>query len=166
MTDEVEYCDGAIRYLSYDDLVDINRWMIQSFTPSELIGVKDANNLTTAQMKPSTVRYYEQTNDMAFLAAHLMSSLARLHAFQNANKRTALAATTMFLRMNGYSFQPSIDEGIEICVGLVEGDYFEAQVASWIAENSSPSDSAELVSNSIFAIMGEVLGDFSQDEEE
>lgn len=152
-----QYCDGCIRYLDCDDLIDINRWMVGSFTDKEIIGVHSRSNLEAAQKKPSIVRYYGQTNDLALLAAHLLASIAKLHPFYSANKRTALGAAIVFLRINGYELTPKSEEAIELIVGLVQGEYDECQLAGWIGDNASPSDSADLVSASMAAIMGEIL---------
>jgi death-on-curing protein len=155
MSDEVEYQDGCIRNLDTQDLIDINRWMIQSFTPREPIGVLNPENLEMAQQKPTVVKYVCQTTDMALLAAELMHAIARLHAFHNANKRTAIASAIIFLRMNGYQCTPPVAEGLNICEGIVLGHYETAEVADWLASHSSASDSAGLAHDTMFMILGE-----------
>lgn len=155
MSDEVEYQEGCIRNLDSDDLIDINRWMIQSFTPDEPIGVLNSDNLEMAQQKPSVAKYFRQSTDMALLAAELMHAIARLHAFHNANKRTAIAAAIIFLRMNGYQCSPPVAEGLNICEGIVLGQYEVDEVADWLASHSEASDSAGLAHDTMFMILGE-----------
>lgn len=112
-------------------------------------------NLEMAQQKPSIVKYMRQTTDMALLAAELMHALARLHAFQNANKRTAIASAIIFLRMNGYQCTPPVAEGLNICEGIVLGQYEVDEVADWLASHSEASDSAGLAHDTMFMILGE-----------
>lgn len=108
-----------------------------------------------AQQKPSIVKYIRQTTDMALLAASLMHALARLHAFHNANKRTAIASAIIFLRMNGYQCTPPVAEGLNICAGIVLGHYEVDEVADWLASHSEASDSAGLAHDTMFMILGE-----------
>ncbi len=57
----------SINYLSVDDLVNINRVLIELQTPNEPIEVLNFNNLNSSQSRPSQVRYYQQTDDMFVL---------------------------------------------------------------------------------------------------
>ncbi|EPG2644304.1 type II toxin-antitoxin system death-on-curing family toxin, partial [Providencia stuartii] len=96
-----EFVEG-INYLSIDDLININRTLIELQTPNEPIKVLNFNNLSSSQSRPSLVKYYEQTDDMFVLAAVLIESLIQNHPFANANKRTAMMAGCIFLLLNGY----------------------------------------------------------------
>jgi len=51
------------------------------------------------------VKYYEQVDDVFKLAANLSEKIIKNHAFQDGNKRTALVAADMFLKINGYRLQ-------------------------------------------------------------
>lgn len=82
MTELVE----GFNYLSSEDIVYINKALIESQTPGEPVAVLNANNLSSSQSRPSTVRYYEQTDDMFRLSAVLIESLIQNHPFANANK--------------------------------------------------------------------------------
>lgn len=61
-----EFVEG-INYLSVDDLVNINRVLIELQTPNEPIEVLNFNNLNSSLSRPSQVRYYQQTDDMFVL---------------------------------------------------------------------------------------------------
>lgn len=67
--------DNGVRYLSVDDIIYINKRLIESQTPNEPIKVINKNSLGSSQSRPSIVRYYEQTNDMFVLSASLIESL-------------------------------------------------------------------------------------------
>lgn len=148
-----EYSDSGIRWLSCDDLVDLNKLVITSFTPGESVGVMKPALLGSSQAAPATYRYYEQCEDIATLAAVLFFSIAQNHIFNNGNKRTAFAAAIVFLRANGFKFSPPLDEALEVATGTTEGCYSRSQIAQWIADNSQPSDSADLVSNQMDIVL-------------
>ena len=59
--------------------------------------------------------------DIIVLAVALMAGIARAHAFEQANKRTAFGALRLFLRANGYdtAFDDTISWAEEI-IDLVE----------------------------------------------
>lgn len=59
--------------------------------------------------------------DIVVLAVALMAGIARAHAFEQGNKRTAFAALRLFLRANGYdaTFDDTIQWADEI-IALVE----------------------------------------------
>lgn len=100
----------------------------------------DYGALGSAQYAPAQHRYYGQTEDMAMLGAVLLARLIRNHPFHNANKRTAYAAVTIFLDINGYVLDAPQDEVLEVCVGLADTDdrYTEEEVAQWLASHCMP----------------------------
>lgn len=150
---------GSIRYLDLEDLTDLNRALIQLTTPDEQSGVFNEGGLSSAQQRPAQKRYYEQTNDLLLLGAYLFTGLIWNHPFRNANKRTAFAACRIFLLLNGALFDPPADEVLEIARGIVEHDYDEAQVASWISWYTRPIDCADYLQATGDTLS--VLGSFS-----
>lgn len=90
-----EYVEG-VNYLSVEDLVYINRRLIETQTPNEPIEVLSEGNLSSSQARPSMIRWYRQTDDMFVLSASLIESLIQNHPFANANKRTAMMAGYIF----------------------------------------------------------------------
>ena len=68
--------------------------------------------LESAVNAPVNKNHYEKDRDVFRLAATLAERIMKNHAFQDGNKRTALLAADMFLRVNGYSLQrvPSADD--------------------------------------------------------
>lgn len=90
---------------------------------------------------------------MPTLAAVLFHSIAKNHNFYNGNKRTAVAAAIVFLRINGLSFSPSLEEGLEMAEDAVKDMYTRLQIATWIADNTVESDSADLVSDQMEIVL-------------
>lgn len=62
--------------------------------------------LESAVQSPISVKYYTNEQNVFQLAAILSEKIMKNHAFQDGNKRTALVAADMFLKINGYPLQP------------------------------------------------------------
>ncbi|MDA8479835.1 type II toxin-antitoxin system death-on-curing family toxin [Citrobacter sp. Awk 4] len=140
MTEHVE----GINYLSLEDIVYINKALIETQTPNEPIAVLNQNNLSSSQSRPSTIRYYEQTDDMFRLSAVLIESLIQNHPFANANKRTAIMAGYVFLLLNGYELTAPGDEVVIIAEGMARKDYSVDDLENWLCHWSREYDSRSL----------------------
>ena len=82
--------------------------------------VRDLGLLESALARPRNAFAYGE-EDVIVLAVVLMSGIARAHAFEQGNKRTAFAAMRLFLLANGHdtSFEDSL-EWAEAVIALVE----------------------------------------------
>jgi death-on-curing protein len=82
--------------------------------------VRDFGLLESALARPRNFFGFGE-EDIVVLAVALMAGIARAHAFEQGNKRTAFAALRLFLRVNGYdtSFDDTISWAEEI-IALVE----------------------------------------------
>jgi len=68
-----------------------------------------------------------------------MESLANNNGFVDGNKRTAFAATDVFLRVNGFYIDVTADEGYEFIVGSMERQEFRFPlIVQWIRETAKP----------------------------
>ncbi|KAJ5640290.1 DOC family protein [Penicillium longicatenatum] len=61
--------------------------------------------LESAVHSPMNMKHYAKVEDVFQLAANLAEKIMKNHAFQDGNKRTALLAADMFLKINGYYLQ-------------------------------------------------------------
>lgn len=61
--------------------------------------------LESAVHSPMNLKHYGKMEDVFQLAANLAEKIMKNHAFQDGNKRTALVAADMFLKINGYCLQ-------------------------------------------------------------
>ena len=61
--------------------------------------------LDSAANSPMNTKHYTNTTDIFQLAAVLSEKIIKNHTFQDGNKRTALVAADMFLKISGYSLQ-------------------------------------------------------------
>ncbi|MCA1037507.1 type II toxin-antitoxin system death-on-curing family toxin [Bacillus infantis] len=91
-----------VRYLTLKEVIFLNHHQIKTYTPGEIMGVKDLGLLESAVERPKQTVFGKDAYDTLELkAAALYQSLAKNHPFHNANKRTAFASLYMFLRLNG-----------------------------------------------------------------
>ncbi|MEX2977358.1 type II toxin-antitoxin system death-on-curing family toxin [Serratia fonticola] len=134
----------GINYLSVDDIIYINKALIEAQTPNEPIEVLNPNNLHSSQARPSQVRYYQQTDDMFTLSAVLIESLIQNHPFANANKRTAMMSGYIFLLMNGYELTAPSEEVVAIAEGMARKEYDVEDMENWLCYWSRLYDSREL----------------------
>jgi death-on-curing protein len=67
---------------------------------------------------------------MAARAAYACG-IARNHPFIDGNKRSALVAALLFLRLNGFDVNASEEEKYHAMMSLAEGSMDEAEVANW-----------------------------------
>lgn len=114
-------------FLAVDDVVAIHGRMIQQFGGEP--GLRDRGLLESAVAMPAARvggRYLHRGN--AAKAAAYLFHLCRNHAFLDGNKRTALAAADVFLRLNGASLSATDDELEELTVGVAAGAVSKHQV--------------------------------------
>lgn len=72
-------------------------------------------------------------------AAALFESLAKNHAFHNANKRTALASLIVFLKINHYNWTMEIEEEQDFIVDVVNNKYVFEEIVSIIESHTKKS---------------------------
>ena len=72
---------------------------------------------------------------MAELAAAYGFGLAKNHPFNDANKRTALIAVRLFLKLNGYDLAASPDEKYKTIIRVAASNVSEEELAQWIRAN-------------------------------
>ena len=84
--------------------------------------VRDLGLLDSACHRPQAGFFGQEAYPtLAAKAAALMHSLAGNHALVDGNKRLALLATTVFLRVNGYSLDLTDDEAFDLTMCVAAG---------------------------------------------
>jgi death on curing protein len=127
-----------IKYLTEQQVYFLNTHQINLYSPMEQKGVKDGSLLNSAVNRPrQSVLGKDAYPTIYEKGAALFESLAKNHAFYNANKRTAFASLYMFLRQNGFKITVDPEEAEEFTVRMVAQKnppvLFEEMVA-WIKE--------------------------------
>lgn len=122
-----------IVYLTTNQVIAINTVQIRLYSPQEPVGVKDVNLLDSAINRPRQSLFGNDAYPTIFeKAAALFESLAKNHAFYNANKRTALASLIIFLKINHYEWTMGIDEEQDFVVDVVNHKYTFQEIVSVI----------------------------------
>ncbi|EUC46067.1 hypothetical protein COCMIDRAFT_4808 [Bipolaris oryzae ATCC 44560] len=88
-----------LRFLTTAQAVCIHNTMITASQPTQLA------MLESAVQSPINIKHYTNEQNMFQLAASLSEKIIKNYAFQSGNKRTALLAADLFLKINGYNLR-------------------------------------------------------------
>ena len=118
-------------YIRVEDILAIHADQIERYGGDE--GIRDPGLLEAALFRPQT-GYYPTLIDEA---AALWESLSQNHPFVDGNKRTAFAATYVFLAVNGLEITATDDEAQDFVLGLYSASRvtFE-KLRAWLIENT------------------------------
>jgi death-on-curing protein len=126
-----------MRYLSEQEVISINYFLIDRYSPGEPKGIKDTGLLISSVERPKqTVFGADAYVDVFEKGAALFESIAKNHCFLNANKRTAFVALLQFLSYNGYHFIMEQQAAEDFVVDVVTHKYDFKEIISVIKENT------------------------------
>ncbi|PKR77120.1 type II toxin-antitoxin system death-on-curing family toxin [Halalkalibacillus sediminis] len=109
-----------IRYLTEEEVITLNVYLIEIYSSEEISGVKDASLLQSAVNRPLQSAFGEDAYPtIEEKAAALFESLAKNHPFHNANKRTAFMAMLQFLSYNNRDFNMEQKKAEDFVVDVV-----------------------------------------------
>lgn len=118
---------------SIEEVVAIHDALIHETGGS--MGLREVGALASAVMRPQ-IGYYDSIIEEA---AALLESLAINHPFVDGNKRTALAVTDTFLRMNGSFIDCDSEEAYRFFIRLFENNAFRfAELREWLEKHVRP----------------------------
>jgi len=125
---------SEIEYLTSDTILEIHDDQITVYGGSS--GIRDFGMLESAVFRPQS-GYYK---DLIEEAAALWESLSGNHPFVDGNKRTAVAATYTFLKMNGYeASNEAWAASVDFVSGLYEANEFRFdKIEPWLRANVHP----------------------------
>lgn len=125
-------------YPDIGEAVAIHDVLIEEFGGTK--GMRDEGALASAIMRPQ-LGYYDSLIEEA---AALLESLANNHPFVDGNKRTAVAVTDTFLRLNGHYIDCDNEEAYRYFMELFGRNSFRfAQLLPWLEGNVRPFPGAE-----------------------
>ena len=126
-----------IVYLTTNQVITINTVQISLYSPKEQVGVKEPGLLDSAINRPKQSVFGQDAYPSIYeKAAALFESIAKNHAFHNANKRTALASLIVFLKINHFRWTMGIDEEQDFTVDVVNHKYTFQEIVLTIKENT------------------------------
>ena len=121
----------SFEYIRVDDILAIHADQIERYGGGE--GIRDPGLLEAALFRPQT-GYYPTLIDEA---AALWESLSQNHPFVDGNKRTAFAATYVFLAINGLDITVTDDEAQDFVLGLYATSSITFDnLRAWLGENT------------------------------
>ena len=121
-------------YLTVFEVLTIHAFLIDEF--GGINAIRDVGALEAAVFRPQT-GYYD---DPIAEAAALFESLIQNHPFLDGNKRTALAAADVHLRMNGLEFGGDSMEHHTFITSLMEaGEIDWRAIDDWLRANVEES---------------------------
>lgn len=119
-------------YILVEDILAIHEDQIERYGGAH--GVRDPGLLEAALFRPQT-GYYETLVDEA---AALWESLSQSHPFVDGNKRTAFAATFVFLAINGLDVTANDEDSQAFILDLYDaGSVNFANLQSWLLNNTA-----------------------------
>ena len=100
--------------------------------------------LESAVQSPINIKHYTKEDNLFVLAANLSTKIMMNHAFPDGNKRGALIAADMFLKMNGYQLQRTpVEHGVKIeqaQVNVVTGVWSVEDLAKFYSSIATEMD--------------------------
>lgn len=124
-----------------NEIIAINVYMINEFSPGEQIGVKFPTALEmTVKSVSQTVSKKEVYPTIEERVAMIYINLIKKHCFYNANKRTAHVSMVTFLDINGkkWTMNEQKSEDLAVYVATYDGpfDTLKVEIVDSIKENT------------------------------
>jgi len=127
-----------MKYLTPQQILAIHDRMIKLFGGSN--GVRDIGLLESAAARPQasfdSVDMYETIFEKA---AALLHSLLKNHPFVDGNKRTAVASTGIFLKLNNYRLMNQHEKELEFALKVEDESLSFEDIAVWLKKYSTPT---------------------------
>lgn len=118
---------AGTEYLSVDQLVEINNRVLKEIRVKRA----DSHRIADRRKLESVVEKVRTLKGGAFeKGACLLVELTKQHAFDSGNRRTAYAATKLFLEANGGSMNAAADP--KVLTGIREGFYRSDEIVEWL----------------------------------
>jgi death on curing protein len=95
-------------------------------------GVKNDNALESALARPRQKWNYDESADVATLAAAYAFGFVRNHPYRDGNKRIGFLALATFLGINDYDLDATDEDVVTTMLALADGSLTEARLASWV----------------------------------
>jgi death-on-curing protein len=120
-------------YPSIDEVLAAHARLIALF--GGIQGIRDQGALEAALARPQA-GYYK---DVIEQGAALLESLSQNHPFVDGNKRTAVAVTAAFLRINGWRLEFDDPQAYHFLMQLYERDQFRFELLeAWLRQHAQP----------------------------
>lgn len=127
-----------IRYLTEQEIIAVNMYLIENYSPGETAGVKEPPLLNSAVHRPKQSAFGQDAYPaIPEKAAALFESLAQNHPFHNANKRTAFTSMILFIKYNKKRFVMDKKKAEDFTVDVVNHRYSFNEIITIIRDHLS-----------------------------
>ena len=123
-----------MRYLTLNEVLALYYRILEQ--SGGAVGVRDLGALESALAQPRMT--FEETELYPTLtdkAAALGFSLINNHPFVDGNKRIGHAAMEVFLILNGYEIEATVDEQEQLILNVAAGQIGREELAEWLRLN-------------------------------
>jgi len=125
-----------MRYLTLGEVVALHRAILAATGGAE--GIRDLGALESALAQPKATfdgtDLYPSVVDKASALAY---GLALNHPFVDGNKRIAHAAMAVFLDLNGFAIEATVDEQEQLMLDLAAGHVSRGVLTHWLQSHVS-----------------------------
>jgi len=128
----------VIRYLSLAEVLELHQLILTRWGGAQ--GARDIPALESAVAQPRmTFEGRDLYPDLASKAAALCFSLVRNHPFVDGNKRVGHAAMEVFLLLNGYELNATVDQQEHLMLKLAAGNLTQEELTNWMSQHLRPT---------------------------
>ncbi|MGA1784559.1 MAG: type II toxin-antitoxin system death-on-curing family toxin [Pontimonas sp.] len=101
--------------------------------------VRDAGLLASALERPHTTLFGEEVYPtLAEKAAAMGHAIAKYHPMLDGNKRSAWIGMNVFLELNGFDVDASVDEAFDFMLDIANDRIELPAIASWLEARMKP----------------------------
>ena len=123
-----------MRYLTVGEVLEIYSQVMERSGGG--VGIRDLGALESAVAQPRmTFNDKELYPTIIEKASALGFSLIQNHPFVDGNKRAGHAAIETFLILNGYEISASVDEQVEIILGIASSKISRGVLTDWVRDH-------------------------------
>lgn len=126
----------AFVYLDYLEAVVLH-FELMRYVGEVRYGVFDRSLIESALARPQQAAAYDDANLFA-QAATLCFGLIKNHPWIGGNKRTATFLTERFLRLNGYEFDATLTEMLELVLAIEADEWDLPTITNWLRQHTKP----------------------------
>lgn len=120
-----------IDYLTVEEVIEIHDRALEQF--GGLSGIRDKGSLESAiENIKATMFGADLYHSIYDKASALLHGIVSNHAFNDANKRTGLTATLLFLKGNGVTISFSMKAFEDFVVEIANGQHSREEVANFL----------------------------------
>jgi death on curing protein len=127
-----------MRYLTLSEILYLHRRLLATTGGAD--GVRDLKIIEAAIAAPKATFGGEDLYPGVLpKAATLCFSLVQGHGFIDGNKRVGHAAMEVFLMLNGYALEASVDEQERVVLALASGNLTRERLLEWLEQHTHAS---------------------------